>query len=108
MLEGISMLVERHPSVRQGRAIGAFGCLDLMDAQGNYVQKLQGPVALAAARLKSEMLSQGLIGLFRPPFLHCAPPLVITEAELRDGFQRLDRSLDVFDEIVMSSPRDHA
>ena len=28
------------------------------------------------------------------------PPLVITEEELRDGFERVDRSLDAFDKAL--------
>ena len=30
--------------------------------------------------------------------LHCAPPLTITEEQLRDGFQRLDKALLVLDD----------
>jgi len=40
---------------------------------------------------------EGLIGFVRPPQVHCAPPFVITEAELRDGFARLDRALAVLE-----------
>jgi len=100
MVEEMGALLERHPSVRQARAAGLFGCLDLVDADGQYVQQVSGPAAPASMELKKAMMDNGLFGLFRPPFLHCAPPLVITEAELRDGFSRLDRSLDTFDKAV--------
>jgi len=100
MLERIGGLVDDHPSVRQGRALGAFGCLDLVDADGRYVQPVSGPPAPAALRLKQALADNGIYGLFRPPFLHCAPPLNISEAELHDGFDRVDRALTVFDEAI--------
>jgi hypothetical protein len=44
--------------------------------------------------------ANGLIGLLRPPHLHVAPPLIITEDELLDGFDRQDKALDVLDEAL--------
>ena len=52
------------------------------------------------APFKRALSDEGLFGLVRPPLLHTAPPLVISEAELRDGFGRLDRALGVLDEQV--------
>ena len=49
---------------------------------------------------RKAMREEGVYGLLRPPFVHCAPPLVINEEELRDGFARVDRALDVLDEEV--------
>ena len=43
MAECTAQLVERHPSVRAGRAIGLFGCLDLVGTDGKYMQPLAGP-----------------------------------------------------------------
>jgi len=99
MIEEMSGLVERHPSVRQARCVGLFGCLDLVDPQtGRFVQAFhqQHPVKVAA--FKQAMVENGLYGLFRPPLLHCAPPLTISEEQLRDGFARLDKALNVLDD----------
>merc|ERR1712039_1059195 len=98
MVEEMQRLVEKHPSVRQARAIGLFGCLDLVDPRsGKFIQEYQDPQAPKTQAFRKAMFDNGLWGLFRPPLLHCAPPLVITEEELRDGFARLDRSLSVLD-----------
>ena len=43
------------------------------------------------------LLDEGVYGLVRPPLLHSAPPLVIDEPTLRDGFARVDRALSVLD-----------
>lgn len=97
MVEEMQVLVEKHTSVRQARAIGLFGCLDLVGEDGNMVQQYQQPNPLKVVEFREAMIRNGLIGLFRPPLLHCAPPLIIEERELRDGFQRLDHALEVLD-----------
>jgi len=90
-------LVERHGSVKQGRTIGLFGCVDLVTPDGKYMQPVAGPAHPAVAGFKRALADEGIFGFVRPPLLHTAPPLVITEAELVEGFNRVDRALDVLD-----------
>lgn len=97
MVEEMERLVSKHRSVRQARAIGLFGCLDLVGEDGNFIQDYQQPQSMKTQAFRRTMFNNGLWGLFRPPLLHCAPPLVISEAELRDGFARLDKSLEDLD-----------
>jgi len=92
-------IVAKHPSVRQARAIGMFGCLDLIGPDGKYFQSLaRAPPHKAVVPYKKALMDEGVYCFFRPPLFHSAPPLVINEAELRDGFARVDRALDVLDE----------
>ena len=97
-------LVESHPSVLQARAVGLFGCLDLVDGNGAELQPLSGPTNPAAATaigaLKKALLDEGVHSFVRAPYLHTAPPLIISEEELRDGFGRIDRALDAFDDAL--------
>jgi len=97
MVEEMERLVQKHSSVRQARAIGLFGCLDLVGPDGKNIQEYQQPMSPKTQEFRKAMFANGLWGLFRPPLLHCAPPLVINEEELRDGFARLDRALDSLD-----------
>lgn len=97
MVAEMSKIVQNHSSVRQARAVGLFGCLDLVGADGNHIQEYQQPQSIKTQAFRKAMFENGLWGLFRPPLLHCAPPLIITEAELRDGFQRLNKALDTLD-----------
>jgi adenosylmethionine-8-amino-7-oxononanoate aminotransferase len=97
MVEEMEKIVSKHSSVRQARAIGLFGCLDLIGADGNSIQEYQDPQSSKTQEFRKAMFDCGLWGLFRPPLLHCAPPLVITETELRDGFGRLDQALSTLD-----------
>jgi taurine--2-oxoglutarate transaminase len=97
MVEEMTRIVEKHPSVRQGRAIGLFGCLDLVGSDGNSIQEYHQPQSPKIQEFRKAYFDNGLWGLFRPPLLHCAPPLIITEEELRDGFARLDKALSKLD-----------
>jgi adenosylmethionine-8-amino-7-oxononanoate aminotransferase len=97
MVEEMQRLVEKHRSVRQARAIGLFGCLDLVGPDGNKLQAYQDAPSKKTQSFRKAMFDNGLWGLFRPPLLHCAPPLVINEEELRDGFARLDAALTALD-----------
>jgi len=97
MVEEMSKLVNKHRSVRQARAIGLFGCLDLVGPDGHSLQELQEAPSAKTKEFRQAMFTNGLWGLFRPPLIHCAPPLVINEEQLRDGFARLDKALDTLD-----------
>jgi len=93
MLEEIQRLVDEHPSVQQGRAVGLFGCLDTINADGRLTQKLQGPVTSRNAEFKQALTKNGIYGLLRLPLVHVAPPLIIEEEQLRDGFRRVSAAL---------------
>ena len=98
--EGMQHMVELHPCLKQYRAIGMFGVLDVQDIDGSN-PKLQHEKAHAAFnKYKQAFHQNGLIGLHRYPHIHCAPPLTITEDELNDGFDRLDRALCVLDDAL--------
>jgi len=101
MIEEINKLVEKHVSVKQGRAIGLFGCLDLQQSDGRSVSVLGQAQPEYLNAFRKAMADNGLMGLFRPPLLHCCPPLVITEPELRDGFRRLSTALETLDAAVL-------
>jgi len=97
MMEEIQKLVEKHDSVKQGRCIGLFGCIDLQGKDGRSIQVLAAASPPAVTNFRKSLRENGLIALFRPPLLHCCPPLVITEEQLRDGFQRLSKALTTLD-----------
>jgi taurine---2-oxoglutarate transaminase len=96
----MQFLAEEHPCIKQYRAIGLFGCFDVHLPNGDN-PKLQHEVAHEAFRKYQQAYAKnGLVGLHRYPHIHCAPPLIITESELFDGFHRLDRALRVLDESL--------
>jgi taurine--2-oxoglutarate transaminase len=98
--DGMHKLASRHPCIKQFRAIGMFGCFDVMDISGSN-PKLQHEAAHEAfSKYREAFTANGLVGLHRYPHIHCAPPLIISEEELMDGFDRLDRALSVLDDAL--------
>jgi taurine--2-oxoglutarate transaminase len=102
--ECMQNLTEKHKCIKQYRAIGLFGCLDVMDATGSNPKLQHEDAHDAFHKYKEAYLANGLVGLHRYPHIHCAPPLVITREEMLDGFDRLDRSLTVLDEALGFAP----
>jgi taurine--2-oxoglutarate transaminase len=98
--ENMQCLADKHPCIKQYRAIGLFGCFDVQEPDGS-IPRLQHEVAHEAFwKYRRAYAENGLVGLHRYPHIHCAPPLVITTEELADGFERLDRSISVLDEAL--------
>merc|ERR1712110_1336824 len=100
MLDEVDGLITRHPSVSQGRVIGAFGCLDLVRKDGQSLNLLGEALPPEALIVKKAMRDRGLFGLFRSPMMHICPPLVITEPELRELFRRIDGVLSDLDVAI--------
>lgn len=93
-------IADRHPCIKQYRAIGLFGCFDVQDIAG-CVPKLQHePAHEAFYKYKKAYAENGLVGLHRYPHIHCAPPLIISQEELLDGFNRLERAITVLEDAL--------
>jgi len=97
MVEEMERLVHKHSSFRQARAVGLFGCLDLVGPDGSIILEYHQPQTAKTQAFKKALFENGLWSFFCPPLLHCAPLLLISEEELRDGLVRLDRTLDTLD-----------
>jgi taurine--2-oxoglutarate transaminase len=91
---GMQDLMENHPSIKQYRHLGMFGCFDIHLPDGSQ------PPSDKFATYKEAYADNGLLGLVRPPHLHVAPPLIISEDELQDGFDRNDQALYALDDAL--------
>jgi len=96
-------LKERHVSVGDVRAIGLFGCLELIQNTATKQplvlndRNAPHPAFLEMGRVMKE---RGLFAYQYMNFLHCNPPLTITEAELDDAFVIYDEVLRIADDVV--------
>ncbi|MGM0574782.1 MAG: aminotransferase class III-fold pyridoxal phosphate-dependent enzyme [Myxococcota bacterium] len=98
MREEMDSLRERHPSVAGGRCVGLFGMVDLRrNEAGEPVAPFNGSSPVME-RFKERLLEERLFSYVRWSSFMTNPPLCISEGDLREGFARIDRALDVVDE----------
>ncbi len=97
-------LKERHPSVGDVRNIGLFGIIELVKDRAtreplvpyNPRPDQLGPMPAVNAALRE----QGLFTFVRWNTIFTSPPLIISEAELREGMAIIDRALEVADRAL--------
>jgi adenosylmethionine-8-amino-7-oxononanoate aminotransferase len=98
--DSMRTIAENHPCIKQYRSIGLFGCFDVHTPEGKNPQLQHTAIDSAFVKYKKAYTDNRLIGLLRPPHLHVAPPLIISEDELMDGFERQDRALYALDDAL--------
>jgi len=98
--DAMKTVADNHPSIKQYRSIGLFGCFDAQALDGTNPQLQHEALNGAFVAYKKAYNDSGLLGLLRPPHFHVAPPLTITEDELLDGFEKQDKALYALDEAL--------
>lgn len=90
-------LKAKHPSVKEGRNIGLFGIIELQkNSAGESLAPYNGNHP-AMQELGAFFTEAGLFTFTRWDSFMCNPPLCINETELREGFEIIDRGLDIID-----------
>ena len=92
-------LQAKHPSVKAGRCIGLFGMIDIQkNAAGDPIAPYDGTHP-AMQQLAAFFRAEGLFTFVRWGSFMCNPPLCITEAQLLEGFEIIDRGLAITDAV---------
>jgi len=101
MAEHLADLARKHPSVGAVRSIGLFGVVELVRnrASGEPMAPFNGS-STEMAELGKFFREQGLFTFVRWNYFFTNPPLSITEAQLRDGFDIIERALALTDRAV--------
>jgi taurine--2-oxoglutarate transaminase len=100
MLAEMEQLKAKHPSVRDYRAIGVFGTIELQkDTRGTRMAPYGGSHP-AIDRLMGFFKQEGLFTVSHWWSIMCNPPLCVTEEQLREGFDIIDRGLKITDDAV--------
>jgi taurine---2-oxoglutarate transaminase len=94
-------LTRKHPSVGAARSIGLFGLVELVRdrAKKTPLAPFNGTSEEMAA-LSKFFRQEGLYTFLRWNTFFTNPPLCITEAQLREAFEIIDRGLDITDRAV--------
>lgn len=96
-------LGESHPSVGEVRSIGLFGILELV--KNRETKEPLAPWNSSSPEMTAFRKYCVEHGLFLYTHWHTAlviPPLIITEAQLQEGFAVLDKALEITDKAVVS------
>jgi taurine---2-oxoglutarate transaminase len=99
--ERMHEMARRHPSVGAVRSIGLFGLFELVRNRTTYepMAPFNGTSDEMAA-LGRSFREQGLYTFVRWNTFFTNPPLVVTEAQLDEGFAMIDRALAITDAAV--------
>jgi taurine--2-oxoglutarate transaminase len=96
-------LAARHPSVGAHRNLGLFGILDLVRSHDPWTPLT--PFNGTSDEMKaigSFLRENGLYTMIANNSIHTNPPLCITEEQLAEGFEIIDRALLIADRAVTS------
>jgi taurine--2-oxoglutarate transaminase len=94
-------LQARHPSVGAARSIGLFGAIELV--RNRRTREPMAPfngTSPEMAALAAFFRQEGLYTFVRWNYFFTNPPLVISEADLREAFGIIDRGLAIADRAV--------
>ena len=95
----MARMKQEHACVRDFRQIGLFGMIDLQDAAGKPIAKYNETPA-AMGQLGKFFRDNGLFTFIRWGSFMCNPPLCITEAQIGEAFDIIDRGLSVVDQAI--------
>jgi taurine--2-oxoglutarate transaminase len=94
-------LAARHPSVGATRNLGLFGILDLVRSRDPWTPLT--PFNGTSDEMKAIgrfLRDEGVYTMIANNSIHTNPPLCITEAQLAEGFEVIDRALELADRAV--------
>eukprot|EP00042_Codosiga_hollandica_P035727 m.267265 g.267265 ORF g.267265 m.267265 type:complete len:509 (+) comp54714_c0_seq3:2-1528(+) len=101
MKECMNELAAKHPSIKQTRVVGLFGCIDIQkNRRGEFLSRVTEASPLLA-KFKAGLLADGVFTMMRGHNIFANPPLIINEAQLREGFKAFDKHLKVFDDALV-------
>ena len=95
-------LAAKHPSVGAHRNLGLFGIIDLVRSHDPWTPLT--PFNGTSDEMKAlgkALREAGLYTMLANNSIHTNPPLCITEAQLDEGFEIIDRVLDIADQAVV-------
>jgi taurine--2-oxoglutarate transaminase len=101
MREHHRRLAARHPSVGATRNLGLFGILDLVRSRDPWTPLT--PFNGTSDEMKAIgrfLRENGLYTMVINNSIHTNPPLCITDEQLAEGFEVIDRALEIADQAV--------
>jgi taurine---2-oxoglutarate transaminase len=94
-------LAAKHPSVGAHRNLGLFGILDLVRSHDPWTpMTAYNGTSDEMKAIGKYFREHGLYAFVANASIHTNPPLCITEEQLAEGFEVIDRALEIADQAV--------
>lgn len=100
MRQKMDWLDARHPSFKEGRALGLFGMIDLQRTLDGEPMAPYNGSHPAMGELSQFFRDHGLFTFIRWGSFMCNPPLCISAEQLEEAFEIIDRGLELTDAHV--------
>ena len=102
LMKELRTIATRHPSVGDVRGKGLFIGIELVKDRGTkeMLERWNGPSAKLQNALKNALMSRDVYVLNRWNMLFIAPPLTVSEDEIRLGVKAIDEALDIADRFA--------
>jgi taurine--2-oxoglutarate transaminase len=98
----LSKMQERHPSIGEFRSIGLFGVIELVKDRGTrepIVDWMAGETKVMDEMYQG-LMKRGVYTFLSRNWVFLAPPLIVTEKELKEGLGAIDEVLSIADKAV--------
>jgi taurine--2-oxoglutarate transaminase len=104
LLRELRAVGERHPSVGDVRGKGLFVGIELVKDKKSkeMLERWNGPSQKVANAIKAALMERNVYIFARWNVLFIAPPLIITEDELRVGIRAIDEVLGIADRFAQT------
>jgi len=94
-------LYDKHPSVGAYRGLGLFGVLEIVRAREPFTPMASFNGTSDEMKAIGKFFREnGLYTFVANHMIHTNPPLCITEEQIGEGFEIIDRALDISDQAV--------
>ena len=102
LMKELRTIAARHPSVGDVRGKGLFIGIELVKDRGTkeMLERWNGPSARLQNAIKNALMSRDVYVLNRWNMLFIAPPLTVSEDEIRIGVKAIDEALDIADRFA--------
>ena len=99
---GLRDLMAKHPSVGDVRGKGLMWGVELVKDRGTreMLERWNGPSQRLATAIRTSLMKRDVYMICRWNLLVVAPPLVVTEDELRTGLAAMDEALAIADKYA--------
>jgi taurine--2-oxoglutarate transaminase len=102
LMKELRTIATRHPSVGDVRGKGLFIGIELVKDRGTreMLERWNGPSAKLQNAIKNALMSRDVYVLNRWNMLFVAPPLTVSEDEIRFGVKAIDEALEIADRFA--------